>query len=495
MLRLRRTIGWLLVILIAIFLVSLLGANLYVQSQTTQQRIQQELSQRLKMPLQIQRISVTPWGGLNLSGITIPQLNDTHATPFLEAKNFRLRVKMRSIFWRPLVIQEVALIGPAVVWPQNESGEWRVPMREPPVERQTPSQAEVNPTTPSENVVEVTPSPSETESKPAKPAKAESTATGPQIKKVRLSDGSFHFLDREKRNVALFDGVQFSSSMRDITTIRGQVRINNIALRDRVFLSALRSPVHYNPDELALSGLTAQIAKGQLTGDFSMAPQEQDSPFTVHASFHRLQADQLVAEAGGSRDIVRGLLEGTLDASGKTADPDALTGSGSILLQNGRVQQFAVLAAIGQLLQIEELTQLDLEQAEARFHLKGNTVLVDELILRSPNLRLTATGSVSLRGGKLALDSVLAINDKIRSQLFRGIRENFVATSEPGQYALQFHVGGTVEKPKTDLVERAVGTDLKNLGGVIDVILGHGKGKKKKNPEMNMPSPSSSPSP
>jgi type II secretion system protein N len=489
MLRLTRTVGWLLVVVIAIFLVSVLGANLYVQSQTTQQRIQQELSQRLKMPLQVQRISVTPWGGLNLSGITIPQLNDAHATPFLEAKNFRLRVKVRSIFWRPLVIKEVALIGPAVIWPQNESGEWRVPMREPAVESQTPPQPpEAAVTAPPENVVEAPPA--ATEPKHAKPAKAESTATRPQIRKVRLSDGSFHFLDREKRNVALFDGVQFSSSIRDITTMRGQVRIDNIALRDRVFLSALRSPVRYDPDELALSGLTAQIAKGQLTGDFSMAPQEKDSPFTVHASFNRLQADQLVAEAGGPRDIVRGVLEGTLDATGKTADPDALTGSGTILLQNGRVQQFAVLAAIGQLLQIEELTQLDLEQAEAKFHLNGNTVLVDELILHSPNLRLTATGSISLRGGKLALDSVLAINDKIRSQLFRGIRENFVATSEPGQYALQFHVGGTVDKPKTDLVERAVGADLKNLGGVIDALLGHGKGKKKKNPEMNTPSPS-----
>src|SRR5207237_3560168 len=297
-------------------------------------------------------------------------------------------------------------------------------------------------------------------------------------------------LDHEKLNIALFDGVQFSSSMRDVTTIRGQARIDKIALRDRVFLSALRSLIHYSPSELELSEITAQIAKGQLTGDFSMEPQAEDSPFTVHASFHRLQADQLVAEAGGSRETIRGILEGTLEATGKTADPDALTGSGTILLQNGHVQQFAVLAAIWQLLQIEELTQLDLEQAEAKFHLNGNTVLVDELILRSANLRLTATGSISLRGGKLALDSVLAINDKIRSQLFRGIRENFVATSEPGQYALQFHVGGTVEKPKTDLVERAVGADLKNLGGVIDALLGHGKGKKKKNSEMNTPSPS-----
>lgn len=491
MLRIRRTIAWLLVVVIAIFLVSLLGANLYVQSQTTQQRIQQELSQRLKMPLRIERISVTPWGGLNLSGITIPQLNDTHATPFLEAKDFRLRVKVRSIFWRPLVIKDVALIEPSVIWAQNESGEWRVPMKESDSEVQAQPEAETSASAIPENRPAQTPP--RKEAIQAKAANTEGTVAGPQIRRVRLSNGSFHFLDREKRNVALFDGVQFSSSMRDITTLRGQVKINKIALRDRVYLSALRSAVRYDPDKLELAGISAQIAKGELTGDFSMAPQEEDSPFSVHANFHRVQADQLVADAGGSQDIVHGILEGTLEATGKTADPTALNGSGTITLQNGHVQQFAVLAAIGQLLQIEELTQLDLEQAEAKFHLKGNAVLVDELILRSPNLRLTAKGSISLRDGKLALDSVLAINEKIRSELFRGIRENFAATSEPGEYALQFHVGGTVDKPKTDLMERAVGADLKNLGGVIDALFGHSKSRKKKNAEMNTPSPTPTP--
>src|SRR5436190_1846514 len=483
MFRLRRTIGWVFLALLSLFLVFLLGANLYVQSQATQQRIQQELSQRLKMPLQIQRISVTPWGGLKLSGITIPQNDDPHAAPFLQAKHFQLRVDLRSIFWRPLIIKEVALIAPDVIWTQNESGQWRVPMTETPSEAETEIEEQANP--PPDTSTQATPAaeqPTQT-----KRLKVENRSAAPQIKKVRLSDGSFHFLDHQKRNVALFDGVQFSSSMRDVTSMRGEARIARIVLRDRVFLSTLRSPIRYDPSELELSGITAQIAKGQLTGDFSMEPQAEDSPFTVHASFRRVQADDLVAEAGGSRDMIRGVLEGTLDATGKTADPDALTGSGTILLQNGHVQQFAVLAALGQLLQIEELMQLDLEQAEAKYRLAGNTVLVDELLLRSPNLRLTATGSVSLRG-KLALDSVLAINEKIRSQLFRGIRENFVPTSEPGEYALQFHVGGTVDKPKTDLMERAVGADLKDLGGVIDALLGHGKSKKKKNAASPTPS-------
>src|SRR5947207_126654 len=191
MFRLRRTIGWLFLVVVAIFLVSLLGANLYVQSQATQERIQQELSQRLKMPLQIQRISVTPWGGLKLSGITIPQSDDVHAPPFLQAKHFQLHVQLRSIFWRPLVIKEVALIAPAVIWPQNESGEWRVPMTE------TPSEAQTQVEEPTVSTPETLPegTPPQEESKQAKQVAGENKPAGPQIKKVRLSDGSFHFLD------------------------------------------------------------------------------------------------------------------------------------------------------------------------------------------------------------------------------------------------------------------------------------------------------------
>ena len=165
-----------------------------------------------------------------------------------------------------------------------------------------------------------------------------------------------------------------------------------------------------------------------------------------------------------------------------------------IALRDGHVQQFSVLAAVGQLLQIEELTQLDLQQAQAKFHLATGRFLIDELVLQSPNLQLSAAGSVTF-DGKLALDSTLTINEKIRGQLFRGIRENFIATAEPGRYALPFHVSGTVARPRTDLMERAVGADLKDLGGVIDAILGRGKGKKKKNADTATPAPSTAPTP
>src|SRR6185312_10017464 len=46
---------------------------------------------------------------------------------FLEAKTFRLRVRFLSLFSRRLVIKEVALIDPNVVWPQDAEGKWKLP--------------------------------------------------------------------------------------------------------------------------------------------------------------------------------------------------------------------------------------------------------------------------------------------------------------------------------------------------------------------------------
>src|SRR5436853_367284 len=117
---------------------------------------------------------------------------------------------------------------------------------------------------------------------------------------------------------------------------------------------------------------------------------------------------------------------------------------------------------LGQILQIEELKELQLEQAEARYHLSPGLVTIDELILRSPNVRLTASGTVTF-DGRLKLDSQLAINERIRGQLFKPIRANFQPISEAGYSAIDFHVGGTIDRPSTNLMNQLVGRDLSGM--------------------------------
>src|SRR5881394_888831 len=118
-------------VIVGVALLILLGVNMYVQSRGTQARIQQELSQRLGMTLRIQRISVTPWWGLKLTGITIPQSQPGVSADFLTAKTFRLRIRFSSLFGGHLIIKEVSLVNPEVFWAQNADGKWRVPSRPP----------------------------------------------------------------------------------------------------------------------------------------------------------------------------------------------------------------------------------------------------------------------------------------------------------------------------------------------------------------------------
>jgi type II secretion system protein N len=481
--------------------VVLLGMNLYVQSQGTQARIREELSRRLGVTLHIQRTSVTPWGGLKLSGIAIPQAHGATeaSTNFLEAKSFGLRVRIFSLFSRHLVVTNVSLIDPKVIWPQDQDGKWRLPGAEKTrfEAREEPGAAAEQSPTPSstaEAVVSSKPAAATPSSLP--PATNRKFTFVPDIRLLKVAGGDFQFLDRSGNLAAAFEDVGFRSSIRNSVDLDGQVTVGRISLRNRFFLEELKSPLRYRPGELEFSKISAHAGGGDIVGRFSLQPQTTDSPFTVEVKFRKVPADRIIIEAGGPRGLVQGEIEGSLQAAGKAADPNALVGNGDILLKNGEVRQYSLLVALGQITQIEELKQLHLEQAEAKYHITPGLVTVDKLILRSPNIRLSATGTVSFNG-RLHLDSRLAIDEKIRAQLFKPIRVNFQPISEPGYFAVDFQVGGTIGRPRSNLLKKVVGHDLEDFLGRL---LGGKKERSKENksgvvPPAESPTPSPVPSP
>jgi hypothetical protein len=480
-------------VIVGVALLILLGVNMYVQSRGTQARIQQELSQRLGMPLRIQRVSVTPWSGLKLTSITIPQSQPGVSPDFLTAKTFRLRIRFSSLFGGHLVIKEVSLVNPEVVWAQNADGKWRVPSRpsEPPKSTAVETPAAAAPPTAEQNAA--APGPVASSTPPVVVQTENKNAFTPEVERVNVIRAHFRFLDEKLKSVATFEDVDFRSGFRSATELSGNITIAKTSLRDRFFLQELHSPLLYDPNELDFSAITARAGDGHIAGRFLIQPQAQDSPFTVSIKFNEVQADKIVTEAGGTPGMVTGKLEGRLDASGKTADPNALSGAGEIVLRDGQVRQYSLLSALGQLLQIQELQQLRLDEALVKYHIDPGVVTIDQLVFRSENIRLTATGTVSF-DGKLQLESQLAVNDKIRSQLFRAIRDNFKPIDEPGYTALNFQVGGTVGRPKTNLMDKLIGRDLKDLSSVINGLLGGGKSEKKKKP-ADEPATATSPSP
>ena len=505
--------------LFALGAVALIGVNLYVQSRGTQAKIQQELSQQLGTTLEIRSMSVTPWGGLELSGITIPQTSSVTLSDFLEARTFRLRVRFLSLFSERLVIKDVSLVNPTIVWVQNAEGKWKLPG----AQKKQASKASAKPAAISElreekQLVEPATSPVAAGTaarapppqavvpplppqvpvdRSAKRVRQASQMMAPQVQRLNIRNGNFTFLDHTGEIVASFAGVDFHSSLRDAMALRGKAKIEKISLWNRFFLEQLESPLRYEPDVLELSKISAQAGGGEINGYFAMQPEAGGSPFTTKVTFSNVLADQIIAKAGGPEGMVQGKLEGSFQASGKTADPEALIGKGEVFLRDGRVQQYSLLVLLGQILQIEELRELHLEQAHVKYHVQPGVIVIDDLLLHSANIRLSASGTVTF-DGTLRLDSYLAINDKIRGQLFKAIRQNFQPTSEPGYFVLKFQVGGSVERPSTNLMDKLVGRDLGNL---INRLFGGGKAerpkKKKKRSEavLSIAAPSPSPTP
>jgi type II secretion system protein N len=489
--KLRRVLLVLVAVILGVAVLILIGVNMYVQSQGTQARIQQELSQRLGTTLRIRRISVTPWWGLKLSGITIPQSQPGVSPDFLTAKTFRLRIKFGSLFSQRLVIKEISLVNPEVVWAQNTDGKWRVPSIPQDTALKAPlpkTEAAVPPATPVK--ADAVTASNQEESPPAMSPKSgpepplpveteEEVPFTPEIQRVNLMQGRFRFLDEKLQSVATFDDVRFRSGFRTENDLRGDISIAKTSLRDRFFLEQLQSPLRYAPDEIEFSQISARAGGGEITGRFTLLPQTEDSPFTVSIRFHDVQADRIVTDAGGARGMITGRLEGQLDASGTIADQNSLAGAGEIILHDGQVQQYSLLVALGQLLQIDELRQLHFDQAQVKYRINPGVITIDELLFRSQNIRLSATGTVSF-AGDLRLESQLAVSEKMRSQLFRAIRENFQPIDEPGYSAVSFQVSGTVGRPKTNLMDKLIGRDLKDLGSVINSLIGGGKSEKAK---------------
>ena len=114
-------IGLAVVLVLVVALV--VGLNLYIQSPGAQARIQEELSKALRLPLKITNTSVTPWSDLRITGISIPN-GDAN---FLEATSFSARYRLLPLLDGKLIITEMRVENPKVVWQQNAEGKWKLP--------------------------------------------------------------------------------------------------------------------------------------------------------------------------------------------------------------------------------------------------------------------------------------------------------------------------------------------------------------------------------
>ncbi len=426
---------------------SLLCVNLYVQSPGSQLRIQEALGKALKLPLVITNTGVSPWGDVQINGISVP----TQDGNFLEAANFSGRYKLLPLLSKRLVITDIRVDSPKIVWIQSAEGDWALPA------------LPKSPAPPAPERSDAPNPPKQSASEPRKPGnRFEVTIDG-----LSVTNASVEFIDKDKKRLALLSGVDIRYNLVTEKVVEGTASIAHASYNDQIAIEGLRSPFRIEEGHLIFSALGGTLAGGPLTGVIEISPKQKRAPFEAMLKFERVDAALLSQEVGWSPGKVSGTLDGFLALKGSSRDIRRGVGEGRLSLVDGQFHSLDLFQTIGQVLQLDELANLKLKSATADFHIGEEKALFDSVLLEGLDLRITGNGYVRF-DGKLNMDARLALSPVLAKKLPSFVRESLTETDSGGYPAVAFRVSGKTDRPKTDLAERLVG---KKLGDQLENLV------------------------
>lgn len=475
--------GFLRVLLAAIALAVLgvVAINLYVQSTRTRTRIEQEISEAVRLPVRMTGITLTPWHGLKINGVTVGQPEGTSGN-FVEASSFTAFFKWAPLLQHRLIVEQININEPKVSWVQNGGGKW-----------QLPSEAKTEQTKP------VTPNPAPKPEKEPKEKIAEPKKNKPLeivVNQLHINHGSFAFLDEHAKPIATFSDVQISCPSVRSEVTQGDARSAKVSIQNKLFFDDVQIPFTFATGDLSLRGLQAKLGGGDVGGSFELQTNVKRSPFTVDVKFDHVDLNRLLTDAGNPPNRAAGMLAGWLDLYGQSGWPESYGGRGQIRLAGGLIQD-QLCQLVGQALQIDELYPLNLRQAQADFRIENGFVWLDRVLLESANLQLQAHGTIRL-DGKLKINARLILSPQLSRRIPSFIASNFQPGDEPDQRAINFPITGTVSKPHVDLLERIQGQKiLKEAVSLYQNIFAKPKKEKKKEtkPTPGIPSTGTTPNP
>lgn len=442
----------------------LFAINLYVGSQGVREKLETALQRELKLPIHIGGLRYTLWGGLTATEATceFDPLGNAGGTP----SSITIPAVSARMAWLPLlsgrvVIEKLSFRQPMLEWVQGSDGTWNFSSEKPSAREEKKS---------------------EKSAKTEKKKERSKLEFG--IEAVRIENAILRFIDRQGRTSVLLEGVNIYC--RDPERPEGAVAIRKTILREGLVVESFAAPFSLNEGRVALAPVDARLAGGSIRGSFTLLC--GPAPFfTLDLLYDGVDLHLLQAQFGEKQDSrqTAGTLHGNLDLYGLLDEKRSIRGISQIRLRNGRMDQFPLLQMIGKVLQIEELKNVELRQAQIDLRAAEGKVFVDSLVMESLNLGLTAKGT-SEWDGSLNLAARLAVNPKVSRQLPGWVDANFQPIPGSDRRDIRFNITGSLSHPSTDLLQVMMGQKYGNqFLNLWQSLTGKGKKKpdEKKKPE------------
>jgi type II secretion system protein N len=429
----------------------LLCINLYLQSGGVQQRIREAAVRSLGSEVNIQSTAYTPWSGLVIRGITVPDPTNAELN-IVEAAALRIRFALRPLFGRRFVVTECTLFGPRLIVRQLENGDWLIPLPAP-----RPQMPEI--------------------AKEPALATARGVSFKAELERFRLRGGNVIFLNAKNRAIVTLDRVDISGQIAPDRSVAGIFEIGKADLFTSLKPRKVGGAFTWDGKMLDLPDIQGSLAGGKLTGKYRVESNEQPS-FALGLQLDGVLLRKLAEEAQVEPGKTEGTLQGSMSLGGDPRNSNSIAGEGHFELISAKLRPVEFLVKLGELLQIDELQLLKLSDARVDLTVRDERVQVEDITLRSDNLILRGQGPVRFNG-KMNLDARLLFNLKLQNQLKGVIAKNLVESEDPDYRQIPFTVTGRIDNPKTDLLDKLIGVKVgQDVGGILMNILRSGAPQK-----------------
>jgi hypothetical protein len=457
-----KRIGKILVIslgtLAVLFIAGVWMLNRWLESPAMRTRIERELSKAVRVPLKFSALSISPWGGISASEVTVPAAKGN----FFEASKFTAKYSLSALLGGRLVFSEINVDGPKFVITQSADGKWEAPPL--PADLQAELDAKKKPKAPKVKADKSAPA----TPKPAATPKPKNTADV-VVGKLNIVGGAAELYDQTGAPFATLSDIRLLLPGITEDKIEGMLSVGYAVLYGKLAMRELRMGVSHSEQKgFICPNYSAVIGGGKISGGFATLPEratELGLPYSGKIVASDVDIVQACTEASAEPPNLTGILSANIIIKGVGDLKKELKIKGDIQLKKGTFRELEMIRQLGEFLSLEDVAKFGIDEAALTFDLAMERISIQPLTINAPPLVVSATGTSKL-DGKMKLAAVLAVEDGFLEKR-AAIASQFSAPDASGRRNLAFDVTGTWTKPKSDLLEKVTGTTDKTTQKII----------------------------
>jgi type II secretion system protein N len=475
--------------------VVVLCLNIYLQSAGVQLKLRQAVFRGTGFEPVITQTYYTPWSGLVISGIKIPQPVNAKK-PLLSVRSMKCSLRLSSLLQGKLVIKDMSFEQPSLILLQGQSGVWpsgsafpfqglekkSAAIRQPTQDAGAPKKLSTDTAMPPQQAS--TPA----ALAPPRDSEKQEKERSVSVENIHILEGQAFLYPAQGGRPIRFEGCSAEGKLLPDGSATGDFRVKNASFAELARCTEITGIFEYHDGYLKITELQAVWANGTVTGSLEMS-NGAESFFTGSLAAENVSLQKLAEEAGFTPEGTQGFLFAKTNLQGIPGKPESFTGEASAHLTEARMQPIDPLRQLGEMLRINELRVLELQTAETALTIRDGKIIVDRLELESANLLMDATGEARLDGA-LDLDARFHIGNKMLKESLGFMGSKFKPSGREGYSHMPFSITGTLSRPKSDLLDKLIGIRLgDDVGGLLKNLLRMPKKEKKKNKPDATPAP------